>query len=121
MKAEEIKLALKKVSDVQIQFAGVQDIFESVKESKSQVSAIGTDMSSASSKIGSAKNKYASAKKLAEAFLVDLKTLDPDLLNTPQGKGTQRWLVEIDTDMKTLMSLQSDISKIGSITSKFKL
>ncbi len=117
MKVEEIKLAF----ETNVKFAGSQDIFNAIKSAKSSVNALGTDMSSASSKLQTARNKYSETKKIADQFIADLKTLDPELLNTPQGKGAMRWLSEVDSDLKTVMELQSNISKIGSISSKFTL
>jgi hypothetical protein len=117
MKVEDIKLAF----ETNIQFAGTQDIFNSIKGAKAYVGAVNTDMSSASSKLQSARNEYSKTKTIADKFLADLRALDPELVNSPQGKIAVRWAAEVDSDLKTVMELQSNISKIGSIASKFKI
>lgn len=110
---------IKATKTVKIELAGIQDIFNAVKNSKSRISAISTDASSASSKIGAAKVSYSEAKKIAENFINDLKVLDPELINSIPGKQAGRWIAEIESDLKTIAELQSTISRLGSITSKF--
>ena len=116
------KLSTKtELNSQRIELATIKDIFEIVKKSKSIVNAINTDMSSASSKVGSAFKQYDVAKKEINDTILKIKDIDANLLNSDEGKKIQRWLSEVDSDLSTLKDLQSNISKIGSIVSKFNL
>ena len=115
MKVEEIKLAF----ETNVKFAGVNDIFLKVKEAKQKVNTSTASANEANSRLGNAKNAYSEAKKIADNFLADLKTLDPDLVNSEIGKKAQRFLDTIDSDIKTVNELSSSYSRLGSISSKF--
>jgi len=117
MKVEEIKLAF----ETNVKFAGFNDVFLKVKESKAMVNSATGAINQANSRLGQAKNIYSEAKTLASKFLSDLKVLDPELVNSQQGKNAQRFLDTIDSDLKTVSSVSSDLSKLGGTTSKFVL
>jgi DNA repair ATPase RecN len=109
------------LANQKVELATIKDIFEIVKKSKSIVNAINTDMGSASSKVGSAFKQYDVAKKEINDTISKIKEIDANLLNSDEGKKIQRWLSEVDSDLSTLKDLQSNISKIGSLVSKFNI
>lgn len=115
MKVEEIKLAF----ETNVKFAGYNDVFLAVKKAKATVNTVAGAARDGLSRLGNSKNEYSAAKSIADKFLTDLKALDPELINSEQGKKVQRFLDTIDSDMKTVIDLTADLNRINGIAGKF--
>ncbi len=115
MKVEEIKLAF----ETNVQLAGVNDIFNAVKKAKGTVNTSAGAIREALSRLGNSKNEYSAAKTIADKFLNDLRSLDPELINSEQGKKAQRFLDTIDSDMKIVNDLNSELTRMNNIAGKF--
>ena len=114
------KLAKTELAKHEVELS-VNDIFNAVKSAKETVNGIGQVMSGASSRVGDAQKLYAVARKDAENYLAAVKSLDPSLLNTDQAKKIEKYLITISNDLGILKEIQSNVSKIGSVASQFKM
>jgi len=97
------------------------EVFNALKDAKNKINGVGNTMSDASSKIGDAIKLYAVAKTKADDYIKAIKSLDPSLLNSDQAKQINKYIGMILGDLETTKQMQSNISKIGSIASQFKM
>lgn len=97
------------------------DVFNALKNAKNKIKAVGSSMSEVSSKINDAFKLYAIAKTEADNYINAIKSLDPSLLNSEQAKQINKYIGMILGDLDTVKQMQSNISKIGSIASQFRM